>query len=179
MLTSIRAALAITLAALPGFVLGQPSDIPVVTVCEVMKELPAYNGKTIVVVGRFGSTDEGAWLSEDCTQQLVIKGHEWSNSISLSDTVGSTQPPPSLPKAFRWNKNMLFKKLTQVKSTTVLRVYPEFHYSDKWLALYGRLETHVPLETLDGFGHLNGSPAQLISPQDGVYRFSGGNRKAR
>lgn len=37
---------------------AQDQSVPVLTVCEVMKDLAALNGKTIIVVGRLGSTME-------------------------------------------------------------------------------------------------------------------------
>jgi hypothetical protein len=42
------------------------SKVAVLTVCEALNDLSRYNGKTVVLVGKFASTSEGAWLSEDC-----------------------------------------------------------------------------------------------------------------
>jgi hypothetical protein len=38
-------------------------DVPVLTVCEVLSDLDRYEGKSIVVVGRFGASEKalGYW----------------------------------------------------------------------------------------------------------------------
>src|SRR5690242_5982689 len=53
-----------------------------VTVCEVLMNQQTYNGKNVAVIGRFGQTDEGRWLTEDtCDRKLVTNGFVWSNLI--------------------------------------------------------------------------------------------------
>ena len=37
--------------------------VPVLTVCEALKDIEKYDGKTIIVFGRFASSMEGGWLS--------------------------------------------------------------------------------------------------------------------
>ena len=79
-----------------------------------------------------------------------------------------------MPTGFKWDKRLLQQKLDQVKKTTQLQ------YKSHWLALYGRLETQRPREAgLDdgrqliqlGYGHLNGSPAQLIAAEHGYLKL--------
>lgn len=184
MLTAIQA-IAITVAVLPIGAIGESADIPVLTVCELMQSLPAHKGTTIVVVGRLGSTSEGSWLDQKCTEKLVTDGYEWGSNISLSYLVSETVPSPILPRNFHWDKKILARKLAEVEKTTTLRVYPQYHYTDRWIAVFGRLETHFPLDPgvypsasystgyhPAGYGHLNGSPAQLVWPQRGFYEFS-------
>ncbi|HUI56977.1 MAG TPA: hypothetical protein VLY04_18505 [Bryobacteraceae bacterium] len=175
----------------PGLILGQTPETPVLTVCDVMKDLPAHKQKTVIVVGRSKGTMEGSWLDQDCATKLITFGYEWSTSISLSYVVQQTAPAPVLPKGFHWDKTLLNQKLDEVRRTTVLEVLPQYHYSDEWIAVYGRLETYFPVDSAlkpygfvkpnvriapgmghpAGFGHLNGSPAQLVWPQKGIYRF--------
>jgi hypothetical protein len=155
------------------------ADIPIVTVCEVLNHLAAYQGKTIIVVGRLSGTDEGSWLDQQCEQKLITNGFSWPSTISMTYVRGSTAPPPALPKHFAWNQEMLRKNLAQVQKTTKLRQAPE---RDMWSAQYGRLETRKEFITLQtssgpmgyGFGHLNYAPAQLIFPEDGFCKFVAG-----
>ena len=153
-------------------ILGQqkPSpDFPVLTVCEALRNADTYNTKKIIVVGRFSSTDEGAWLSEDCGHKIERKhgptwsGGLWRPTISLTYVLNRVAPPPMLPRGFKWDLKALLTKLSEVQRSTKLEVLPQYHYSDKWFAVFGRFEASIPLEESDGFGHLNGSPAQLIS----------------
>ena len=71
--------------------------VPVVTVCEALHDLGRYNGKSIVLVGRFGSTDEGSWLSEDCERKIVTNGYTWADIISTTYPRSKVEPPPGLP----------------------------------------------------------------------------------
>ena len=173
-----------------GVIHGQTQDVAVLTVCDVMKDLPAYKGKTVIVVGRSKGTMEGSWLDQNCPEKLITDGYEWSTSISLS--YGRTDsPPPALPADFHWDKEVLGQRLAEVQKTTVLEVLPKYHYSDEWIAVYGRLESLFLVDGMlkpnvriapgmghpAGFGHLNISPAQLVWPQPGIYRFPRSKRK--
>jgi hypothetical protein len=148
-------------------------------VCEVLSDLPRYNGKVVIVVGRSGGTDEGSWLSQECEHPIVTNGFTWPNSISTS-FVRRGVDPPVLPQDFKWNEKVLAAKLKEVQSTTKLRVLKEYNYSDSWVAMYGRFETRLPLQVaLDGrgnlrgygFGHLAYAPAQLIWAEKGYRRL--------
>jgi hypothetical protein len=120
------------------------------------------------VVGRSVGTDEGAWLTAECENKLVSDGYTWSESISTAYVRSEHEPPPPLPSAFKWDKKLLASKLREIQRTTKLRP----HEHDRWEAVFGRLEARVPPQTFGdpkgnlsgyGFGHLNTSPAQLIS----------------
>jgi hypothetical protein len=159
---------------------GSIVGVPVVTVCEALHDLSRYHGKSIVVVGRFGSTDEGSWLSEDCERKIVTNGYTWADTISTTYSSSEVESPPGLPKGFKWNRELLTKKLKDVQKTTKLQVLKEDNYSDKWVAIFGRFETRLPLQVVTGgsgklmgygFGHLNTAPAQLISDEAGFYEL--------
>ncbi len=151
------------------------SKIPVVTVCEALRDRILYNGKSIVVVGRLASTDEGRWLTEDCDHKIVTEGYTWGNANSTTHS-GPDVRPVDLPQGFKWDESSLKVKLKQGQSTTTLKVRKEYESRDSWAAMFGRFETRAPLQVARGadgklrgygFGHLNSAPAQLVSPDEG------------
>ena len=83
------------------------------------------------------------------------------------------QLPQELPENFRWDDAVLGKKLAEVQKTTKLKTYSGklSKYNEKWMAIFGRLETRVPLPVVPnlggerigvGFGHLGAAPAELV-----------------
>jgi len=162
-----RLAFALIVLVIPS-IADDTLELPVITVCEVLKDMSAYNGQTVIVVGRLGGSSEGSWLDADCPQRVVQNGIEWDTIIALADVRGQAEPP-SLSKGFHWNDQLLLKKVSELKPMTVLQAVPKIHYRDEWAAVFGRFETH-PLDSReDGFGHLAGSPARLIWPEKGVH----------
>ena len=148
---------------------------PVFTVCEIMSDLPRCDGKSVVVVGRYSHTGEGGWLDAECGVKISNGGRELQTSISITYAASEFSPPPTMPPGFRWDDRLLQQKLEPLKRTTALRVLEKFHYTDEWMAVFGRLETHIPREIpvtygrhveIFGFGHQASSPAQLVWPKD-------------
>jgi hypothetical protein len=166
-----------------GFCLGgavhmMAAKIPVVTVCEVLSDLPRFAAKQVIVVGRYSRTTEGVWLDQGCGLKVMNGGREFPAIVAATYADSEFSLPPSLPHGFKWDEPLLQQKLNQVKQTTQLRMDKK----DRWVARYGRLETRLPhrlrlsdgtYEYTPGFGHLAGSPAQLISPHDGSRELSG------
>jgi hypothetical protein len=150
--------------------------IPILTVCEALRDPSQYDGQTVIVVGRSIATSEGSWLSENCGLKLTAEGRTYSATISTAYAVSEFAPPPQMPKSFKWDKSALQHALDIVKATTHLET------KEHWGAVYGRLETAPTHEinlrdgsvaTIVGYGHLNGAPAQLVSPELGFLRLKG------
>ena len=162
--------LALACLVLTGVSIATADDIPILTVCEVLGNLKTYAGKSIIVVGRSASTDEGSWLTEDCGLKVMVGEREFSASISATYVPSRNAAPPQLPKGFVVDQGTLQQKLAQLKRTTRLRTYKDHQYDDKWIAMFGRLEARLPPQAdyAAGYGHLNGSPAQLVWPMNGV-----------
>jgi hypothetical protein len=85
-----------------------------------------------------------------------------------------------LPRGFEWDRELLMAKLKEVQATTTLRIRQEYNYSDKWVAIFGRFETQLPLKVGRGgngklmgygLGHLGIAPAQLISSDQGFHEL--------
>ena len=85
-------ALVITSAGATAF-----AEVPVLSVCEVLDNRVAYNGTTVIVVGRVVRTMEGEWLDQDCDHKVLIDGYEWHFIISLSYLGSIAKPPPAKP----------------------------------------------------------------------------------
>jgi hypothetical protein len=145
---------------------AQLVNLPILTVCEALDKAAEFDGKVVIVVGTVAGTSEGSWIGEDCLGELVIDGRKRGYAISTAYLRDGDDPPPPLPKGFRWDKKALREKLTEVKKTT-----------HRW-AVYGRLEvktTRVEVRgdlriTFTGYGH-QGAPAQLVWPEGGWHRL--------
>jgi hypothetical protein len=142
-------------------------SFPILTVCEALDKAAEYDGKVVIVVGTATGTSEGSWIGEDCPGELVIDGRKWGYAISTGYLDDGEDPPPPLPKGFRWDKQALREKLRGVKKTR-----------HRW-AVYGRLEaktTRVEVRealriTSTGYGHQGSAPAQLVWPERGWRRL--------
>lgn len=135
-----------------------------ITVCEALRNRKLYNGKMVAIIGLWSATDEGAWLADECEQKLRTGDYVWSDSISL-------KYDPSSPSAFAGemplDMDAAKKEIEEMKGR--IKSLPE---KVEWAVVYGRFETYEELETVfagdgktvygNGFGHLNGSPAQVV-----------------
>ncbi|HVW09975.1 MAG TPA: hypothetical protein VHC90_15405 [Bryobacteraceae bacterium] len=130
----------------PAFVRAADEVPPVLTVCEALSDMQKYEGKSVIIVGRSVSTDEGWWLDEECGLRVVNGGHVFGPSISVGYVGSQFSPPPATPARFRWDMRLLEQKLAQVRRSTKL---PNREH-DRWLAVFGRLEMHLPRELRPG-----------------------------
>jgi hypothetical protein len=152
------------------------NNIPVLTVCQALRDPGRYASQAVIIVGRSVGTDEGTWLDENCGLKLLIQGRNFTATISTAWVASEFAPPPRLPDGFKWDQGLLQRVLDEVRKTTRL------DRGSQWAAIYGRLET-APTRTFTlgdgrvastvGYGHLNGAPAQLVSPADGFRHLKG------
>lgn len=147
-------------------------NVPVLTVCEALKDLPRYNGKEIVVVGRSIFTFEGGFLSEHCEPdwRVEIQGNRWLSMIYLS--VGDSSSEQGA--VFEFDEGLLSGKLIELKKSTRLETATG-PLADRWIAVFGHLispETLVPHRPPkgpktrnipgNGFGANGSVPAKLV-----------------
>ena len=155
---------------------AEPALQPV-TVCEVLQDLAAYDGKVAAVVGRFSYRQAGRWLGEQkCAQKFVIGDQEWPNSFWV---VYDPATAPKPPEVLAVNSALLARKMREVKLATALSKLPfgSADY-DNWALVYGRIETRKDLVTVtasgtrkNGFGYGESSPARLVCHGDAVVMF--------
>jgi hypothetical protein len=161
---AVRCLVAILASCLPC---GAESGQPILSVCEALQGLSQYAGKVVIVIGRLDFTPRGSWLDLDCPKQLTIGSYVWNDSVAISnlDLIGGL--PPAKPAHFSWPKYLLNLKWNQLLAASQARAG-----GDHWVAIYGRLEAHVPLRTVpgsdgkprgDGYGYAHSDPAQLIA----------------
>lgn len=115
--------------------------IPVLTVCETLRDLDSYTGREVIIVGRSGLTFEGAFMDEQCESdgRILIDGHRWLSMIEQIDSAHENVRQPLMLPA---DETRLRSKLTQVSG-----------YADRtdtdwgdWVAVYGRIESPIRLE---------------------------------
>jgi hypothetical protein len=156
---------------------GAEPALQPVTVCEVLQDLAAYDGKVAAVVGRFSYRQAGRWLGEQkCDHKFVTGDQEWPNAFWVTY---DPQDAPKPPAVLAVNSLQLAQKLHAVKlgtSLTNLR-FGSGDY-DSWALVYGRIETRKDLVTAttngtrkNGFGYGESSPARLVCHGDAVVVF--------
>ena len=155
---------------------GAEPALEPVSVCEVLRDLAAYDGKVVAVVGRFSYRKSGRWLGEQkCAQKFVTDGQEWPNALWVTYDENAPKPPAVLSV----NAALLRQKLREVELGTSLSKLPfgSTDY-DAWAVVYGRVETRKDLMLVtagghrrNGFGYGESSPAQLVCHGEAVVVF--------
>src|SRR5580658_11350201 len=83
------------------------NSVPILTVCDALRDRVRYGGQVVIIVGRSIGTSEGSWLDEDCGLKLNIEGRAYSATVSTAYVASWFAPPPQKPKAFRWDRSAL------------------------------------------------------------------------
>jgi hypothetical protein len=131
------------------------------TVCEVLENPAAHEGKAVAVLGRYSFRHDGRSLNqESCGGNSPAGQAGAAHSIRLVDDTKSGPKPPDI---FELDASAISRKLKSVKEHTALRTFrfgtPDY---DRWAVVYGRLEA------------AKGAPAQavrLVYRGDGVVIF--------
>jgi hypothetical protein len=163
----------------------RPEQVPVLTVCEALRQLQQYRGRGIIVVGLYGWTMEGGFLSENCVRSSDRTKRSTEELIALRF---SPQAPP-LPTGFVWNRAALEARLRQAQIPKRTKI--EQHQntgqallpSEKRVAVYGRLQSpkvfHGPIRTRagihsgNGYGANGSVKAALLDEERAEYDFDG------
>jgi hypothetical protein len=151
-------ALALFLAA---FATAADPPIPPVTVCEILADLPAHDGKDVAVLGRYSFRRDGRWIGEDaCDPASSVPPMLWLTE----DSTDGPKPPAN----FEFDSAVLNKKFAALTRHTALGKFrfgnPEY---DRWAVVYGRVVSRVsrkgdaPQKT----------PAELVFRGNGVVVF--------
>lgn len=144
--------------------LAPARDLPIISICDLLKNLSYYNGKRVAVRGEEGHTSEGEWLTGSCPSEIVTDGYHWSNSVSIGTP--AYYAGPDLAPVFGIDEAALRKTLGAIPKALLGRQsvtkYATFvgqiHARDKYVT---RCDGSGKL-IANGFGHLNGSIAELL-----------------
>lgn len=117
-----------------------PAAAPVspLTVCEVLRDLPAETGKTVAVLGRYSWRENGgSWVSED-TCGSAGAGRTQSPPPELWMT--EDHSAPRLPDDYELDAPAVHRKLTEMQRHTTLAKFrfgtPDY---DRWAVIWGRV----------------------------------------
>ena len=128
------------------------------TVCEVLKDLPAHDGRAVAVLGRFSYRRDGRSINEEACGEKPAPGEPVPPSaIRLTD---DSKSGPKPPEVFALDAPALNRKLKLIQERTALRTFrfgtPDY---DRWAVVFGRIE-------VDKSG-----PPRLVYRGDGVILF--------
>ncbi len=135
-------------------------DAPLVplSVCEVLHDLPAQEGKNVAVLGRYSFRDAGTWIGEQSCEPPV-------EGPALLWLVESSKDGPKPPGNFEIDAAALRKKLAEIQRHTSLGKFrfgtPEY---DRWAIVYGMVKQRQGEEARK-------APANLYYRGSGVVIF--------
>ena len=147
--------------ALSIFLLGSAAtfsaDPPILPlgVCEVLRGLPALEGKNVAVIGRYSFRETGRWVGEQsCAPPVTVPPQLWL----LEDSKGGPKPPEN----FELDGVALDRKFAELQRRAPLGKF-RFGTSDydRWAVIYGRVESRKGEDAKK-------SAANLIIRGDGV-----------
>jgi hypothetical protein len=137
------------------------------TVCEVLGDLPMYDGKIVAALGRYSFREKGRWLSEEsCGDGAgVAPGQPSSATSPTLWLVEDTKDGPRPPDDFEMDGIALARKLSEIRKRTALG---KFRFGtqdyDRWAVVYGRVEIRKG-------DAAKTAPADLAFRGDGVVVF--------
>jgi hypothetical protein len=107
------------------------------TVCEILRDLSASQGKTVAVLGRYSFRESaGSWVGEQACEPPVASTPQL---LLVEDPKDGPKPPES----FELDAPALRRKLSEMGRHTSLGKFrfgsPDY---DRWAVVYGRLEPH-------------------------------------
>ena len=114
------------------------APLPVVRVCDILRDLPSYHGKNVAIVGRFSYRDEGRFVSEKTCDSIKSEARTDPAAILvLYDSKSAPKPPHDL----YFDRNLVDKQLELIRRQTSLA---SFRFGsqdyDRWAVVYGRIE---------------------------------------
>jgi hypothetical protein len=114
-----------------------PADrgIAPISVCDVLRDLPAHEGQTVAVVGRYSYRTNSHWLDQQgCQPTPAVAPSLW--------VVENLNDAPKAPGVLQFDAAELDKRLLEVQQRTPLG---KFRFGsidyDRWAVIYGRVES--------------------------------------
>ena len=148
------------LAAVPSCAYA-PAAAPVMplTVCEVLRDLPAQTGKTLAVLGRYSWREKGSWVSQDTCDAAGAAPHAPPPEIWMVEDHSA----PHLPDDYELDAAAVKRKLAEIQRHTTLAKFrfgtPDY---DRWAVIWGRVEPRKEDETPKAAANLEFRGAGVI-----------------
>ena len=121
------------------------APLPVVRVCEILRDLPSYHGKVVAVVGRFSYREAGRFLSEKTCGSAKSESHPDSAAIRV---LYDSKSAPKLPAVLSLDRSLVDKELELIRRETSLASFRfGSQYYDRWAVVYGRIEINQDSDT--------------------------------
>ena len=139
---------------------AKPADAPLepLSVCEVLHDLQAHEGKDVAIFGRYSFRPTGRWIGEQaCGFPVEGPAQFWLTEDG--------ERGPRLPDAFEIDGAAVRRKFTEMLKRTTLGKFrfgtPDY---DRWAVIYGRVEQRKGDDTKK-------APANLVIRGSGVIVF--------
>jgi len=143
---------------LGGLAMAADGPMPAVTVCEILANLPAHEGKEVAVLGRYSFRRDGLWIGEQVCEPPTAGA---PILILTEDSVDAPKPPVN----YQFDAVVLNKKFAALTRRTTLGKFrfgtPEY---DRWAVVYGRVVARKG-------DAAKKAPAELLFRGDGVVVF--------
>lgn len=115
---------------------ADPPPVAPVTVCEVLRDLAAHEGKEVAVLGRYSFRTSETWVGEQACEPAI--------TIPPKLPLVEDKDAPKLPDTYILDAVALHKKLVDMQHRTSLGKFrfgtPDY---DRWAVIYGRVEKHM------------------------------------
>jgi hypothetical protein len=145
----------------------EPAIVPV-TVCEILRDPAAYDGKSIAVLGRYSFREgSGRWLGEQSC------GEGFAVAAPMLWLTENTRDAPKPPDGFTLDGIELHRKWVAMQQRTSLGKF-RFGTSDydRWAVVYGKVQTRkVGAGDPDDPQGRKNAPADLVFRGDGTIVF--------
>ncbi len=168
----MRLHLLVCLLATVAAAAAEPPLVPL-RVCEILEDLHAHEGQTVLVLGRFSFREQGRFLSEQaCEAKVATAGV--SAAISPPKTLRIVIDPksgPKPPERLAVDSVVLDRKLSVVKQATTLATF-RFASTDydRWAVVYGRVEAE-PSQDKPRKGEFEPAPARVVCRGEALVIF--------
>jgi hypothetical protein len=128
------------------------------TVCEILRDLPSFDGKAVAALGRYSYRHDGSWLSEQaCDAPAAAPPALWL----AEDLTDGPRPPEN----FQLDGAAITRKLTEMrKHTSLAKIRFGSSDYDRWAVVYGRVENRQETAAKK-------AAADLVFRGDGVVVF--------
>jgi hypothetical protein len=114
-----------------------PADRGIVplSVCELLRDLPAHEGQAVAVVGRYSYRTTTRWIDQVACPSAP-------DLPAILSVVEDFKDAPKAPEVFEFEAAELDKRLLEVQQHTPLGKF-RFGTSDydRWAVIYGRVES--------------------------------------